>query len=161
MGQSRLPSCMPPITTRPMTIVIRRRRIVLKGRLRHFLFCLFVFLVVVGFFVCFCFFVCLFFGFLFCFVFWFVVCVCFLGGVFFFWFGFFFFFFWFYNLHCAVNCLQHVRSNDQDVIVCKSRATYQALITCNMSCARWYEGKAQLLSLTEYKSHLYVPYLIG
>ena len=26
---------------------------------------------------------------------------------------------------------------------------------CNMSCATWYEGTAQLLSLTELKSHLF------
>ena len=29
------------------------------------------------------------------------------------------------------------------------------LIMCNMSCATWYEGTAQLLRLTELKSHLY------
>ena len=38
--------------------------------------------------------------------------------------------------------------------VCKSRATHRALITCNMLCATWYEGTAQLSSLTELKSHL-------
>ena len=31
----------------------------------------------------------------------------------------------------------------------------RALITCNMSCATWYEGTAQLLSLTEFRSHLF------
>ena len=55
---------------------------------------------------------------------------------------------------CATNCLQHVHSSGQGVIVCKSRATHRALIMCNMSCATWYEGTAQLLSLTEFKSHL-------
>ena len=36
----------------------------------------------------------------------------------------------------------------------KSSATRRALITCNKSCAvTWYEGTAQLLSLTEFKSH--------
>ena len=36
-----------------------------------------------------------------------------------------------------------------------SRATYRALITCDMSCATRYEGTAQLISLTELKSHLF------
>ena len=35
-----------------------------------------------------------------------------------------------------------------------SRATHRLLITYNMSCATWYEGTAQLLSLTELKWHL-------
>ena len=55
----------------------------------------------------------------------------------------------------TANSLQHVRSRGPGVIVCKSRATYPALITCNMQCATWYEGTAQLLSLTELKSHLF------
>ena len=33
--------------------------------------------------------------------------------------------------------------------MCKSRATYRARITCNMSCTTWYEGTAQLLNLTD------------
>ena len=36
--------------------------------------------------------------------------------------------------HCAANRLQHVRSSGLGAIMCKSRATHQALITCNMSC---------------------------
>ena len=56
--------------------------------------------------------------------------------------------------HCAASCLQHVRSSGQGGIVCKSRATHRALITCTMSCATWYERTAQLLSFTEFKSHL-------
>ena len=31
---------------------------------------------------------------------------------------------------------------------------------CNMSCATWYEGTAQLLSLTELESHLFEFYFI-
>ena len=46
--------------------------------------------------------------------------------------------------HSAANRLQHVRSSGPGAIVCKSRATHRALITCNMSCATWYEGTAQL-----------------
>ena len=57
--------------------------------------------------------------------------------------------------HSAASCLQHVRSSGPGAIVCKSRATHRALITCNMSCATWYEGTAQLLSLTEFISHLF------
>ena len=63
--------------------------------------------------------------------------------------------------HCTANCLQHVRSSGQGAIVCKSRATHGALITCNMSCATWYEGTTQLLSLTELKSLLFRRYFIG
>ena len=51
--------------------------------------------------------------------------------------------------HCAANFLQHVRSSGQGAIVCKSHATHRAFITCFTSCATWYEGAAQLLSLTE------------
>ena len=32
--------------------------------------------------------------------------------------------------HSAANCLQHARSSGSGAIVCKSRATHQALITC-------------------------------
>ena len=32
--------------------------------------------------------------------------------------------------HCASNCLQHTRSSGPGAIVCKSRATHRALITC-------------------------------
>ena len=39
--------------------------------------------------------------------------------------------------------------------LCKSCATYRALITCNLQRATWYEGTAQLLSLTEFKQHLF------
>ena len=42
--------------------------------------------------------------------------------------------------HCAANCLQHVCSSGQGAIVCKSRPTHRALITCNMSCVTWYEA---------------------
>ena len=38
------------------------------------------------------------------------------------------------SLHSAANCLQHARSSGPGAIVCKSRATHRALITCNMSC---------------------------
>ena len=37
--------------------------------------------------------------------------------------------------HCAVNCLQRVRSSGQSAIVCKSRATHRASSKCNM-CLR-------------------------
>ena len=56
--------------------------------------------------------------------------------------------------HCAANCLQHVRSSGPGAIVCKSRAAHRTLIACNLQCATWYEGTAQLLSWTEMKPHL-------
>ena len=37
--------------------------------------------------------------------------------------------------HCAAYCLEHVRSSGLGAIVCKSRATHRALITCNLQCA--------------------------
>ena len=55
--------------------------------------------------------------------------------------------------HCAANRLQHVRSV----------ATQRALITCKhvMLRAKWYEGTAQLWSLTELKLYLFELYFIG
>ena len=47
-------------------------------------------------------------------------------------------------LHCASNCLQHVHSSGHCAVVCESRTTHRALITCNMSCATWCEGTAEL-----------------
>ena len=43
-------------------------------------------------------------------------------------------FFFLQSSHCAANRLQHVCSSGPGAIVCKSRATHRALITCNMSC---------------------------
>ena len=43
---------------------------------------------------------------------------------------FFFFFFFLQSPHIAENCLQYVRSSSPGAIVCKSRATHRALITC-------------------------------
>ena len=40
----------------------------------------------------------------------------------------------FYNLLTAANHLQHVHSSGPGAVVCKSRATHQTLIMCNMSC---------------------------
>ena len=36
--------------------------------------------------------------------------------------------------HCSANRLQHDRSSGSGAVVCKSRATHRALITCNMPC---------------------------
>ena len=36
--------------------------------------------------------------------------------------------------HCAANCLQRLPSSGPGAVVCKSRATHRALITCNMCC---------------------------
>ena len=46
--------------------------------------------------------------------------------------------------HSAANCLQHARSSGPGAIVCKSRATHRALITCNMSCYVPLGTKGQL-----------------
>ena len=60
---------------------------------------------------------------------------------------------------CATDYLQHLRSSAPGTIVCKSRATRQVLVTCNvMLHPSWYEGTVQLLSLTELKSHLFELY---
>ena len=56
------------------------------------------------------------------------------------------------STHSTSNCLQPVNSGGQGAVVCKSRATHRALITCNMSSATWYEGTAQLLRLARLKS---------
>ena len=57
--------------------------------------------------------------------------------------------------HCAMNCLQHIRSSGPGAIMCRSHAAHRVLITCNLQCATWYEGTALLLSLTELKSLLF------
>ena len=57
--------------------------------------------------------------------------------------------------HCIANRLQHIRSSGLGAVVCKSRGTHQALI------AAWHKGTTQLLSLTEFKSHLFELFFIG
>ena len=57
--------------------------------------------------------------------------------------------------HCTANCLQRVRSRVPGATVCKSRATHRELVTCNLQCVTWYEGTAQLLTLTELRSHFF------
>ena len=63
--------------------------------------------------------------------------------------------------HCVANGLQYVRSCGQGAVVCKSRATHRARITCNMSGATWHEGTTQPLSLTELKLHLFELHCIA
>ena len=63
--------------------------------------------------------------------------------------------------HSAANCLQHVRSS-----VAQSCAKHVQHIkrfsrASVMLRATWYEGTAQLLSLTELKLHLFEFYFIG
>ena len=70
--------------------------------------------------------------------------------------SFFFFFFFFYSLLSTLRTVSNTYTQVAKAQSwCKSRATHRAVITCNMLCARWYEGTAQLLSLTELKSHLF------
>ena len=47
--------------------------------------------------------------------------------------------------HWAANSLHHVHLSGKSAIVCKLNGTHWALITCNMLCAMWYNGTAQLL----------------
>ena len=49
---------------------------------------------------------------------------------------------------CAANCLHHVHSSGPGTIVCKSRATHRALITCNLSCYVPHDTKGQLMTTT-------------
>ena len=63
--------------------------------------------------------------------------------------------------YSTANCLQHVRSSGPGAIVCKSCATQRVSRASAMLRATWYEGTAQLLSLTELKPHIYELYFIG
>ena len=45
--------------------------------------------------------------------------------------------------HCALKCLQHVRSSGPGAIECEFRSAYRALVTWNMSCATCYKGKVR------------------
>ena len=47
-------------------------------------------------------------------------------------------------LHCAANRVQHICSSGLGKIVCKSCATHQMLITCNMLCYVLSGTKGQL-----------------
>ena len=55
--------------------------------------------------------------------------------------------------HCAANCLQHV------LITFNTSSAYH--VQHVVLRATWYEGIAQLLNLTEFKSHLVELYFIG
>ena len=65
------------------------------------------------------------------------------------------------STHCSTKRHQHVRLSGQGAKACKSRATHRALIVCNVSCATRYEWTAQLLSLAEFRSHLFRHYFIA
>ena len=55
----------------------------------------------------------------------------------------------FYNLLTAPCTVSNAYAQVAMAQSCANRA----LITCSMSCVTWYKGTAQLLSLTELKSH--------
>ena len=57
--------------------------------------------------------------------------------------------------HCTMDCLQYICSSGHCVIVCKSCSVHWVLFMCSMRHATWYEGAAQLLSLTDMKSHVF------
>ena len=63
--------------------------------------------------------------------------------------------------HCTINSLQHVCWSSQGTTVCKSHATHLMPMMCSMLCATWYEGTVQLLSLAEFRSHLFLIYSVG
>ena len=57
--------------------------------------------------------------------------------------------------HCTTICLEHIHCSGQGAMVYKSHTIHGALLMCNVLCGMWYEGTAQLLSLTEFESHLF------
>ena len=59
--------------------------------------------------------------------------------------------------HCPTNRLQHRHSHVQ--ITCNTSSTNH--VQHVMFCATWYEGTAQQLRVTEFKSHLFELYFIG
>ena len=61
--------------------------------------------------------------------------------------------------HCAANCLQQVARANRVQITCNTSSAYH--VQHGVFCATWYEGTAQLLSLTEMKSHRFELYFIG
>ena len=61
--------------------------------------------------------------------------------------------------HCAANRLQHIRLSGPSAIMCNTSSAYH--LQHVMLCSTWYEGTAQLLSLTEFKSHLFEFYFTG
>ena len=63
--------------------------------------------------------------------------------------------------HCTTNRLQHVGSSSPGTIMYKLCATHQALITHIMLRAMRYAWSAQLLNLTDFKSHLFELSFIG
>ena len=66
----------------------------------------------------------------------------------------------FFNLLTAPRTVSNTHSGCPDSIVCKSRATHRAPITCNISCYMPRGRKGQL-SCYELKSHLLELSLIG
>ena len=64
--------------------------------------------------------------------------------------------------HCAMNNFQHLRSSGLSAMVqitCNTPSAYQ--VQHVVLHATWYEGTAQILSLTEFKLHLFELYVIG
>ena len=59
----------------------------------------------------------------------------------------------FYNLLAAPRTVSNTYAQVAKTQSCENHV--QHIERCNMSCATWYEGAAQLLSLTELKSHLF------
>ena len=63
--------------------------------------------------------------------------------------------------HSAANRLQHVRSSGPGAIVCKSRATHRALITCQVSCYVPFGTKGQLsYSVWQSWNRIYLSFIL-
>ena len=56
--------------------------------------------------------------------------------------------FFLHSPHCAVNCLQYLVTLKWPLCNHLQITTYLVFLVCHMLCAMWYEGTAQLLSLT-------------
>ena len=60
----------------------------------------------------------------------------------------------FYNLHTASPTVANMYAQVARA-QCPNHATHRALITCSVSCATCCKGTAQLLSLAEFKLHVF------
>ena len=60
-----------------------------------------------------------------------------------------------YNFLTAPQTVSNTYAGVARAQLCANDVQHRTLITCNMSCATWQEGTAQLLSLTELKAHLF------
>ena len=69
----------------------------------------------------------------------------------------------FYNLLTAPRTVLNTDAQVVRAQTCVNHVQHieGALITCNLHFSTWYERTAQILSLAEFKSHLFQLYFIG